>query len=140
MKLTVTPSTTVDVDQFVTLQCRLDPNPFPPVIMSIFINRTTHCTLETNNGACKSTNGSCANRYTSACPNETFFTVQIQVLKDWNGTAIYCASAYSKSNTIFFDVKGMCLTLILFLWFNFVHISAYVILFCYYNFVSIVFK
>lgn len=137
--LTVTPSTTVDVDQFVTLQCRSDPNPIPPVVMKITINGTTHCTLETDNGVCKNPDNACAKRYTSACPNETFFTVQIQVLKNWNGASINCATLYVKSNTIVFDVKGMCLTIIFFLWFNFVHILACVILFCY-NFVTIVFK
>lgn len=110
---TVNPSNIVEVNQVVTLQCALDPNPTPPVVVffSDDLGKTL-CLLEPYNGVCKNTSSSCVIRYNGSCSNETLFSIQVKVPLTWNGISLSCKSIFSKSNTINLTVTG---TWILFL-------------------------
>lgn len=105
--LTVHPSNIVEADQVVILQCALDPNPTPPVVVTFSDDRRRSlCSLEPYNGICKNTSSSCVTRYNGSCSNETVFSIQIKVLWTWNGMSLSCSSLYSKSNTVNFIVIG----------------------------------
>lgn len=106
--LTVHPSNIVEVNQMVTLQCSLNPNPTPPVVVN-FAGGLGNiiCTLEPNNGVCKNTTDFCLSRYNASCSNEIVFSIQVNVPSIWNGVSIYCSTLYSKSNNVNFNVTGM---------------------------------
>lgn len=106
--LKVHPSNIVEVNQMVTLQCSLNPNPTPPVVVKFAgVLGNIICTLEPNNGVCKDTTDFCLSRYNASCSNEIVFSIQVNVPSIWNGISIYCSTFYSKSNNVNFNVTGM---------------------------------
>lgn len=71
---TVHPSNIVGVNEVVTLQCALDPNPTPPVVVYFSYDLgEILCLLEPYNGVCKNTPSSCVTRYNGSCSNETLY-------------------------------------------------------------------
>lgn len=107
---TVHPSNIVEVNEVVTLQCALDPNPTPPVVVYFSYDLgEILCLLEPYNGVCKNTPSSCVTRYNGSCSNETLFSMQVNVPWTWNGISLSCKSFFSKSNTINLTVTGTCL-------------------------------
>ena len=67
---TVIPSNRVTVNQTVTLQCILDPNPTPPVYVSFDIQspHSTVCSMEPSFGVCTNTPNPCIDMYNASCP------------------------------------------------------------------------
>uniref|UniRef100_A0A8W8NFL9 Hemicentin-1 n=1 Tax=Magallana gigas TaxID=29159 RepID=A0A8W8NFL9_MAGGI len=102
--LTVHPSNIVEVNEQVTLQCALDRNPSPPVIVMFSDGLNTLCTVEPDNGVCKNTTNSCVTRYNGSCTNEIVFSIQVNVPLTWNGKHLSCKSLYSNSNSVNFTV------------------------------------
>uniref|UniRef100_A0A8W8NKS0 Uncharacterized protein n=1 Tax=Magallana gigas TaxID=29159 RepID=A0A8W8NKS0_MAGGI len=97
----VHPSNIVEVNEVVTLQCALDPNPTPPVVVFFSYDfGKILCSLEPYNGVCKNASSSCVTRYNGSCSNETVFSMQVNVSWTWNGKSLSCNSLYSNSNTI----------------------------------------
>uniref|UniRef100_K1Q702 Uncharacterized protein n=1 Tax=Magallana gigas TaxID=29159 RepID=K1Q702_MAGGI len=106
IKLTVSPSNDVEVNQTVTLRCELDPNPKPPITVSFEINYLAKlCLLEHSNGKCITTPDTCVTGNNASCHNETLYSLQVSVPWNWNGASIYCQSLFSKSELVVFDVK-----------------------------------
>lgn len=104
---TVHPSNIVEVNEVVTLQCALDPNPTPPVVVFFSYDfGKILCSLEPYNGVCKNASSSCVTRYNGSCSNETVFSMQVNVSWTWNGKSLSCNSLYSNSNTINLTVTG----------------------------------
>lgn len=104
---TVHPSNIVEVNEVVTLQCALDPNPTPPVVVYFSYDLgEILCLLEPYNGVCKNTPSSCVTRYNGSCSNETLYSMQVNVPWTWNGISLSCNSLFSKSNTINLTVTG----------------------------------
>uniref|UniRef100_K1QLL3 Uncharacterized protein n=1 Tax=Magallana gigas TaxID=29159 RepID=K1QLL3_MAGGI len=105
--LTVSPSNNVEVHQVVTLQCELDPNSVPPILVIFSVKPTTTlCVLEPLNGTCKYSQSSCLSTYNASCSNETVFSIQVNVPQSWNGASICCQTIYATSNYVNFSVKG----------------------------------
>lgn len=104
--LTVSPSNNVEVHQVVTLQCELDPNSVPPILVIFSVKPTTTlCVLEPLNGTCKYSQSSCLSTYNASCSNETVFSIQVNVPQSWNGASICCQTIYATSNYVNFSVK-----------------------------------
>ncbi|XP_022287174.2 nephrin-like [Crassostrea virginica] len=105
--LTVIPSNDVKVNHSVELQCELDTNPSPPVIVSFNIQSpsSTFCTLEPNNGECQNTEDPCITRYNASCPSSTRYSIQVIVPSNWNTVSVVCQSLYQKSNSVVFFVE-----------------------------------
>lgn len=108
IKLTVSPSNDVEVNQTVTLTCELDPYPSTPIIVSFENNFTEKlCFLEHSNGTCITTSDTCVTGYNASCHNEALYSLQVDVPWNWNGASIYCRTQFSKSELVVFAVKGM---------------------------------
>lgn len=109
--LTVIPSNVVAVNQSVTLQCELDPNPLFPIVVSFRIESpsSTLCQLEPSNGVCKKTTDPCGTLYNASCPSDTRYSIQVTVSKKWNNVAVACQTVYNRSNIVVFSVKGIVL-------------------------------
>lgn len=107
---TVNPSNIVEVNEVVTLQCAVDSNPTPSVVVFFSYDfGKLLCSLEPYNGVCKNASSSCVTRYNGSCSNETLFSMQVNVPWTWNGISLSCKSFFSKSNTINLTVTGTCL-------------------------------
>ena len=106
--LTVIPSNRVTVNQTVTLQCMLDPNPTPPVYVFFEIQspHSTVCSLEPSFGVCKNTPNPCIDMYSASCPSDTQYSIQVTVPWDWNEKSVACRTVYNQSNTVIFSVMG----------------------------------
>nr|XP_022286587.1 hemicentin-1-like isoform X2 [Crassostrea virginica] len=103
--LTVIPSNDVAENQTVTLQCELDPNPIPPIIVSFSVKSSTLCQLEPSNGVCRNTTDSCRIIYNAFCPSETRYSIQVNVTRAWSGASVVCRTVYEQSNKVVFSVK-----------------------------------
>lgn len=98
---TVHPSNIVEVNEVVTLQCALDPNPTPPVVVYFSYDLgEILCLLEPYNGVCKNTPSSCVTRYNGSCSNETLFSMQVNVPWTWNGISLSCKSFFFQKVTL----------------------------------------
>ena len=99
------------VNQTVTLQCELEPNPTFPIIV-VFEKRNSSsepeflCTLEPQNGVCKNSIDECRIRNNASCPSNTLYIIQLKVLQTWNGQSISCRTLYTKSEEVVISVKG----------------------------------
>lgn len=109
--LRVIPSNVVSVNQSVTLQCELDPNPLFPIVVSFRIDSpsTILCHLEPSNGVCKKTTDPCGTLYNASCPSDTRYRIQVTVSKNWNDVPVVCQTLYNRSNKVVFSVKGIVL-------------------------------
>lgn len=101
----ISPSSVVDVNQTVTLQCDLDPNPLYPIVVRF--KTTAHfdiglCELEPNNGVCLKP---CRDNYTALCPNNTQYSIEVTVPRNWSGVALFCQTNYGRSNYVNIYVK-----------------------------------
>ncbi|XP_062579672.1 uncharacterized protein LOC134241651 [Saccostrea cucullata] len=71
--LTVHPSSSVEVNQTVTIQCTFSQAPGAAYFLSSVNPTAEFCSLESAGGVCRQTE--CARQYTTLCPNSTTFLV-----------------------------------------------------------------
>lgn len=109
---TVIPSSNVEVNQVVILQCIvLNQNPNIPLVVYFGESQSASiCQLDPYNGTCKNNTGSCSFIYNATCLNNSEFNVQVAVPRKWNGMNMRCSTFDSEngiSNAVTFFVKGM---------------------------------
>nr|XP_022287398.1 basement membrane-specific heparan sulfate proteoglycan core protein-like isoform X2 [Crassostrea virginica] len=107
--LTVLPSSSVKVNQSVTLQCELDANSSSPPIVSFEIQSpfSSICTLDSSHGECRNTSDPFVNIFNTSCPSTTRFIIQVIVPSNWNNVSVLCQSLSKKSNNVVFIVKDI---------------------------------
>lgn len=96
-------------NQNVTLQCELDPDPIPPIIVSFIVDSSALCQLEPSNGVCKTSTNLCRSLYNASCPSDTRYSIQVNVSRAWSGSSVVCQTIYNQSNRVVFSVKGISL-------------------------------
>ncbi|XP_062603218.1 uncharacterized protein LOC134264988 [Saccostrea cucullata] len=104
--LTVHPSSDVEVNQLVTIQCSFSQAEIVALFHSTLNPSVAFCTLEQSGGVCKQ--GDCARQYTTACPNSKTYSVQYPVPLSWNGESVYCRGLFrdERSNNETFNIIG----------------------------------
>lgn len=110
--LTVIPSSNVEVNQVVILQCIvLNQNPSIPLVVYFGESqKNSICQSDPYNGTCKNNTNSCSFLYNATCLNKSEFNVQVAVPRTWNGMSMRCSTfdtVNGRSNAVIFSVKGM---------------------------------
>lgn len=108
--LTVIPSSNVEVNQVVILQCIvLNKNPDGPRVVYFGESQANPiCLLDSYNGTCKNFPSSCSFLYNATCLNKSEFNVQVAVPRKWNGMNMTCSTlnpADGISNAVILIVK-----------------------------------
>ncbi|XP_061188025.1 neuroglian-like [Saccostrea echinata] len=103
--LAVLPSSIVEVNQSVTIQCTFPQTELAAYFFSTKNSLVAFCSLETFEGVCKQ--GDCARQYNTACPNSTNYRVEYPIPLSWNGESISCRGLFAgneRSNNVTFSV------------------------------------